>query len=176
MSEPHTFARAILMRAAPGSGCGTGYSRISKGLPVPWNTAIRPVSAMGEDLLWWAVSYRNGRARLAGFQLVDVLDEGADLERLGDLVGEVEVLARRPETLDGDDVLFDQHHGERVDLRGELLDDVGVTPADADNHLRDELLLLGGELVHGGGLGHVRGLCEGHATEFCGTPEPQPVS
>src|SRR5438093_747873 len=34
------------MSAAPGSGSGTGYSRISKGLPVPWNTAIRPVSAI----------------------------------------------------------------------------------------------------------------------------------
>src|SRR5688572_15411522 len=46
MSEPHTLASATLMSMAPGSGSGTGYSRISKGLPVPWKTASRPVSAM----------------------------------------------------------------------------------------------------------------------------------
>src|SRR5206468_6459046 len=39
------------MSAAPGSGSGTGYSRISKGLPVPWNTASRAVSAMSRSLL-----------------------------------------------------------------------------------------------------------------------------
>src|SRR5213594_2268699 len=50
MSEPQTLARAILMSIAPGSGSGTGYSRISKGLPVPWNTASRAVSAMSRPL------------------------------------------------------------------------------------------------------------------------------
>src|SRR6266481_4236210 len=50
MSDPHTFASAILMSIAPGSGSGTGYSRISKGLPVPWNTASRAVSAMSRSL------------------------------------------------------------------------------------------------------------------------------
>src|SRR2546422_2736561 len=39
-SEPHTLASATLMSAAPGSGSGTGYSRISNGFPAPWNTAI----------------------------------------------------------------------------------------------------------------------------------------
>ncbi len=29
------FASAIRIRIAPGSGSGTGYSRISKGFPVP---------------------------------------------------------------------------------------------------------------------------------------------
>src|SRR5712691_6782150 len=46
MSEPQTLARAILISIAPGSGSGTGYSRISNGLPVPWNTASRAVSAI----------------------------------------------------------------------------------------------------------------------------------
>ena len=34
------------MRIAPGSGSGTGYSRISNGFPAPWNTASLAVSAM----------------------------------------------------------------------------------------------------------------------------------
>src|SRR6266478_7222591 len=51
MSDPHTFASAILISIAPGSGSGTGYSRISKGLPVPWNTASFAVSAMSLVLL-----------------------------------------------------------------------------------------------------------------------------
>src|SRR5215467_13744951 len=45
MSEPQTLAREILISMAPGSGSGTGYSRISKGLPVPWNTASRAVQS-----------------------------------------------------------------------------------------------------------------------------------
>src|SRR6266540_2953242 len=51
MADPHTFASAILTSIAPGSGSGTGYSRISKGLPVPWNTASFAVSAMSRFLL-----------------------------------------------------------------------------------------------------------------------------
>src|SRR5438309_5056917 len=38
------------MSIAPGSGSGTGYSRISNGLPAPWNTAILAVSAMSASL------------------------------------------------------------------------------------------------------------------------------
>src|SRR5438105_1855600 len=44
------------MSIAPGSGSGTGYSRISNGFPAPWNTAILAVSAM-------AVSFARDRAR-----------------------------------------------------------------------------------------------------------------
>src|SRR6185436_18588206 len=47
MSEPQTLARAILTRRAPGSGSGTGYSRISNGVPVPWKTASWALSGMG---------------------------------------------------------------------------------------------------------------------------------
>src|SRR5262245_34743999 len=70
MSEPQTLASAILISAAPGSGSGTGYSRISNGLPVPWNTAIRALSAIAyllvgssgaagrRALRWYAFSSR----------------------------------------------------------------------------------------------------------------------
>src|SRR6266566_1413901 len=51
MSDPQTFASAILTSIAPGSGSGTGYSRISKGRPVPWNTASFAVSAISFFLL-----------------------------------------------------------------------------------------------------------------------------
>src|SRR5438876_4656268 len=44
------------MRIAPGSGSGTGYSRISNGFPAPWNTASLAVSAM-------ALSFGSGRAQ-----------------------------------------------------------------------------------------------------------------
>src|SRR5207244_405349 len=37
------------MSAAPGSGSGTGYSRISNGFPAPWNTAILAVSAIASS-------------------------------------------------------------------------------------------------------------------------------
>src|SRR3954468_17862004 len=46
MSEPQTFASATLMAMAPGSGSGTGYSRISNFLSRPIQQAILPVSAM----------------------------------------------------------------------------------------------------------------------------------
>src|SRR5688572_23993421 len=51
MSEPQTLARAILISTAPGSGSGTGYSRISNGVPVPWKTASRAVSGIAVSSL-----------------------------------------------------------------------------------------------------------------------------
>src|SRR6267142_5568888 len=68
---------------------------------------------------------------LAGVEVVDVLDELADLQRLRDVVSEIEMLARGLESVDGHDPLFDEHHGERVHLGGELLDHVGVPATDA---------------------------------------------
>src|SRR5215208_1055056 len=41
-SEPQILASVMRTTAAPGSGSGTGYSRISNGLPAPTNTAARP--------------------------------------------------------------------------------------------------------------------------------------
>src|SRR6266511_2258152 len=41
-SEPHTLARVMRTSAAPGSGCGTGYSRKTSGLPASANTTARP--------------------------------------------------------------------------------------------------------------------------------------
>src|SRR5947207_90535 len=49
----------------------------------------------------WPVSYRNAWTRLARLDLVDILDERANLERLCDVVGEIEVFARRLQPLDG---------------------------------------------------------------------------
>src|SRR2546426_9087064 len=135
------------MSAAPGSGSGTGYSRISNGLPVPWNTAIRAVSAM-EDLLWWPVSYRNGRARLARVELVDVFDERANLQCLGEVVRQVQLAPRGLQPLDRDQPLLHQHHRERVDLGRELLDDVRIATAEAGEDHRGEMFLPGGELPH----------------------------
>src|SRR3954454_14290589 len=43
-SEPHTPAWAIRMRIAPGSGSGTGYSRISNGAFGLVRTTARPFS------------------------------------------------------------------------------------------------------------------------------------
>src|SRR5262245_65177396 len=106
------------MRAAPGSGSGTGYSRISNGFPVPWNTAMRAVSAM-EDLLWWPVSYRNGCAGLARVELVDLLDERTDLEHLIQVISEIELAARRLEPLERDEALLrsEEHTSELQSLR-----------------------------------------------------------
>src|SRR5262245_62725731 len=64
MSEPHTLARAILMSMAPGSGSGTGYSRISNGVPVPWKTARRAVSGMGCSSLVAFPEQREGAGRV----------------------------------------------------------------------------------------------------------------
>src|SRR2546427_9561244 len=136
------------MSAAPGSGSGTGYSRISNGLPVPWNTAIRAVSAM-EDLLWWPVSYRNGRARLARVELVDVFDERANLQCLGEVVRQVQLAPRGLQPLDRDQPLLHQHHRERVDLGRELLDDVRIATAEAGADPCGEKILLGGGVGHG---------------------------
>src|SRR5204862_2436726 len=91
----------------------------------------------------------NGRAILAGVELVDVVDERADLERLREIVRLVELMARRLEPIERDDALFDQDHRERMDLRRELLDDVRVTTAKSRHDLGHELFLLGRELVHG---------------------------
>src|SRR6266478_3553618 len=41
-SEPHTPARVSLIRIAPGSGSGTGYSRSSNSPPYAFSTATRP--------------------------------------------------------------------------------------------------------------------------------------
>src|SRR4030095_10910748 len=64
MSEPHTLASAILMSMAPGSGSGTGYSRISNGVPVPWKTARRAVSGMGRSSLVAVAEQREGAGRV----------------------------------------------------------------------------------------------------------------
>src|SRR4029450_7302039 len=64
MSEPHTLASAILMSMAPGSGSGTGYSRISNGVPVPWKTARRAVSGMGRSSLVAFAEQREGAGRV----------------------------------------------------------------------------------------------------------------
>src|SRR5262245_58482815 len=167
MSEPQTLARAILIRAAPGSGSGTGYSRISNGLPVPWNTAIRAVSAI-TDLLWWPVSYRNAPMRLAGVEVVDLLDERADLEHLIPVVRDIELTACRFEALRRDEALLEEHHRERVHLGGELLDDIAVAAAEARDDLGDELLLFGREAARcavSHGLARLRTTCHRARTE-----------
>src|SRR5215510_8266767 len=64
MSEPQTFASAILMSMAPGSGSGTGYSRISNGVPVPWKTARRAVSGMACSSLVAFAELREGAGRV----------------------------------------------------------------------------------------------------------------
>src|SRR5262245_45997888 len=152
------------MSAAPGSGSGTGYSRISKGLPVPWNTAIRAVSAM-ENLLWWPVSYRNGRAGLARVEVVDLFDQRAQLQRLRDVVGDVELATRRLESFQRDEALLDEDQRERVNFGSQLFDDVGVAAADARDDLGDELFLLGREVARRE-VAHAPPTCERHATEL----------
>src|SRR5581483_5109947 len=62
MSEPHTFARAILTTIAPGFGSGTGYSRISKPLPTPIQAASLPVSVMRSLLALEDEGVRTGTA------------------------------------------------------------------------------------------------------------------
>src|SRR5919199_4040930 len=64
-SEPHTLASVIWTRAAPGSGSGTGYSRISNGWPFPTKTAARPVSAMRVVLYRAMTTLRIGSIELA---------------------------------------------------------------------------------------------------------------
>src|SRR5262249_59132975 len=133
------------------------------GLPVPWNTAIRAVSAM-ENLLWWPVSYRNGRADLARVEVVDLFDQSAKLERLRDIVREVELAARGLESFQRDEALLDEDQRQRVNLGGQLLDDVGVAAADARDDLGDELLLLWSEFARRE-VAHAAVTCERHAIE-----------
>src|SRR4029453_10438441 len=64
MCEARTLASAILMSMAPGSGSGTGYSRISNGVPVPWKTARRAVSGMGRSSLVAFAEQREGAGRV----------------------------------------------------------------------------------------------------------------
>src|SRR4029450_11299145 len=52
------------MSMAPGSGSGTGYSRISNGVPVPWKTARRAVSGMGCSSLVAFAEQREGAGRV----------------------------------------------------------------------------------------------------------------
>ena len=61
------------------------------------------------------------------------------------------MFARRLQPLDSDETFFDEHHGESMDLGGELLDDVGVAATDACDDLGDELLLFGREFTHAAG-------------------------
>src|SRR5258706_12619022 len=60
-SEPHTLASDMRTTAAPGSGSGTGYSRISKGWPNPRKMAARPVLAMCQQGKPGENAYAGGR-------------------------------------------------------------------------------------------------------------------
>ena len=64
-------------------------------------------------------------------------------------ISQVEDVIEQP--LDSDETFFDEHHGESMDLGGELLDDVGVAATDACDDLGDELLLFGREFTHAAG-------------------------
>src|SRR5688572_11979562 len=59
MSEPHTFASATWISAAPGVGSGTGYSRISNPpLSCPTHAASFAVSAIVDTLLRAGITLR----------------------------------------------------------------------------------------------------------------------